>query len=1357
MMQHSSHPMIPIASSGIRRALRVAATCLLAAATALPALGGVFPDQAALTLKFSDEFSAADPDGTTGNWVEWENVSTTLMNFGPYALPGTSPTNARGGSWGTHMVGAFGHSTSWWGYMLPKVSRPTDAGFNADEWTNIQIEFDVGIVQTQSIGFIWAAQDADSDGQPEAGYTFRLRGITPGSTTSSSFPNNEATVLSNSNCAGWELHKITAENTFQLVGRADINSACTRPLQPPTTTYTVSDPTDIYTKYLIYGQPYRLRLSWFCGNLQVQIVRVYNPVGTNPPVYRGCGAACGTGSLNVEDCWCTVLEWSPLPLEQPLGAGAAGVYAKGTWSSGTTTTYFDNAKFSYWDPDCGLVCGPWTGWAPVRTDIVPMKFLYEGSLLDLSAGRKLEPAAERGKIDVETEAPAAVSSYNHSLDANPYCNGWNLLADLPAPAGTTNLDTILAYLEPMQSAVDYESASGAFSWVADYDNDPLSVDFNPVPMIADGSTPINSSLLEAFDWYVGQVTTGDWADDPYEECRQWYVILITDGDEACEFSGGVLNPDAVCEPGGAASKFASPPVAGVPALPVYTIGFSETIAADSPLACIAEETGGEFFTAANASQLKDALYNVFYTIQGEKRSFSPFKVAPPPSSVGGNPTRDYLAVYPLFQPLEGKTLWAGNLWAFPLNSEQRSIPTTGDCDVDTSQLVWNAADALQAQLDAHTEANPQRFVFMGSNHSGSWQRYDLATMPDDPTLQAQFKAKLDIISGVSDVEAQQIVNFLRNTYLDDDYDPATPGPPLEPRPDGYPVLGDFFHSQPLVVNPPNNPMYFYDFGFGAAGEAGAHNYADFMTRQAKRRRVVLAGANDGMLHAFDGGVWNRDRVNEDVSSDAYDQIHDLGTGTELFAWVPQAVMPRLYDMTAGGSLVHTEQQYLVDGPVVKGDAFIDGDGDGDREWRTVALTSMRRGGRGILALDITQPDPVGAAPEYVPALSTFAGCRVGSTSGCDGEWPKVLWEFSDTADANGNGAPDLGWTWSRPTIARIAVYNGSNPDAPNDVFVAFFGGGWDASETDVTGTYFYGVNVATGAILLKTNLSVALPGGITALDSDVDGFHDRIYFADSDGGVHRLQFPSPTSNTATGATAGTLTRIFDFSTAAADGGFPDRQQFFTRPVPVATSFDGSSYTWALALGSGDRANLDDETTGIDHFFFLVDAGDTVTRGKSQLQAVDYSDLTGAFDCADNYLVPPFYGWYLSLRDTEKLTFDATVLNGYVYFPTFDPSTAVASHNVPDQCGGSASSGGGGGSGDPTVVCRASGISRTYKLWYECGLGDYSEVNDIVTGSEAVDIDGEIAVVWTDTTPEKGDVEEGSPVLRTHRVTNWRQE
>ena len=1347
---------------------------LITVAVTPAAVAQVFPTTA--TQIFWEDFEAplSTSQGITWNnttqwwqWQQWEGGSSWIAKFFVYTIEPTWGDNVPYSMWGDqHALALYGSPTNSVLHVIRDSippSDPTDGAENANpgnydptEWTNIRYEVDVAWDQLGLPGLVWGLSStvdtnfSPADRKPADGYIFY---ITPDSSTG--FTGSTANCVLPAYQSTWHLARMKGwDRLGNISGQQDwveLASGAVVPKEPGTST-----PATLGTgslQCLRTGRAFRFRLDYFCGNLRVQYLMPWGDTPGVDTLYYGCASAAEpTGictSANIDDCWCEILEGpldgiDPSPITDP---GMVGFYRSQLWTflSPDWDYKHDNVKISTFPGDCGLVCGSWSGWQNERTDVIPFKKLYEGALFDFSAGRHITPSPDLGKIDVKTEAPASVSSYNHSADSNPYCNGWNLLEDLPGPTGTTNVEDIKRFLEPMTSAVKYESSGGTFSWVDDFDNDPASATYNPLPMVADGSTPINSSLLEAFDWYVAQRTTGAWATDPYEGCRQWYVILITDGEEACEPG----NPGAVCDAGGAAEKFANPGVVGVDPLPVYTIGFSEGVSDDSPLKCIAEDTGGLFLTAENASQLSDALYEVFYRLEGETRSFAPFKIAPPPSSSTGNPTRDYLAVYPLFQPVDGQTLWAGNLWAFPLNRDQPTVPTTGDCEIDTSQLAWNAYDALEAQIDAHTEGNPKRFVFMGSDASGSWARHDLATIPTDATLRAEFKTLLDVSGGVTDVVAQQIVNFVRDIRVDNDSDPSNAGPPALARPSGYPVLGDFFHSQPVVVNPPNSSIYFFNYGYGAANEVGAHDYGTFMDEQAKRRRIVLAGANDGMLHAFDGGVWDRDRAG---TGETYDEIHDLGNGTELFAWVPQAVMDNLYNITSGGSLVHTTGLDMVDGPIVRGDAFIDSDGDSDREWRTVALTSMRRGGRGILALDITQPDPTGSAPDYVPAVSEFPGCLDGSTADCSGEYPRVMWEFSDTADADANGIADLGWTWSKPAIARIAVYNSSDPAHPDDVFVAFFGGGWDKNEADSTGKFFYAVDLETGAVLLKTNMSVDLPGGITALDSDVDGFHDRIYFGDSNGGVHRLQFPSPTSASATGAAAGTMTRIFDFSSD-----FPDRQEFFTSPTPVPALFSGSGYTWALAFGSGDRASLDRDDSGIDHFFFLLDAGDTTTRGAADLVALDYTALDGSFDCAASALDPAGgdYGWYLSLRDTEKTVNDALVINGYVFFPTFDPSTETAT-NPPNACEGS----GGGGAEPPvelSVVCRASGIGRAYKLWYECGLGEYTEYNDIITGLGPNGAGDTTKVQPAGTKKDDPPPPLETGLTREHTVTNWRQE
>ncbi len=1320
-----------------------------------------------------------DPlDGSGVIWDEWiiDDNRGDAPNFEYY--PGEVPAQVRYGIWGERCIWEGSTTRQREGYLMAKQSVPGNPGWDPADWTNFRLDVDVTVNRNGIPGIAWGVHDPDNDGVPDTGYLFTIEG----------FPTEGQ--ANRGNRAFWTLRRIDAELSTTVIDTGTVNLPSS----------------DDYTRYMVDYKAFRLRLEWYCSNLRVRVQRAYNPNWSSQEFY-GCGSACTNPTNDPDACWCTLAEWTDTGTN--LAPGVTGLYHS-IQSNNFKDTLWDNFNVSAWSPACGAECDPWTDWAPASTTLIPFKFLYESGILDYSAGRNVVGR----KIDVNTEAPDTTAAIN-STTTN-YCNGWNLLVDLPAPGLSTASDDIRAFLQPMATAVDYVSdGSGGFSWQDHFDNDPESATYNPVPMIADGSTPINNSLLDAFDWYVDQVTIGEWANDPLRECREWYVVLITDGAESCAGEG-----QFACDPGQAASKFANPNINGVDKVKVFTIGFSESVA-DAPeqLTCISEATEGVYYGARNASELSNALQNVIDNLETAARSFTPFKISPPPSSAGsGSSTQDSLVVYPIFQAASGVTLWHGNLYGFRFNKANASIPITGNCEIDYSQVVveafndraWNANALLAEQL---AEDNPTRYVFMGSDITDTWVRHDLATIPTNHTLRDEFRTLIRR-SGLSNLETQNIVNFVRGIWMDDD-PAAAPDPTAGPaeshlaRPADSSALGDIYHSQPVIVNPPSRSMYFFDYGFGASGEEGAHDYGAFMRKHAKRRRVVLAGANDGMLHAFDGGVWDRDRtgVNE-----TYDKIHDLGDGSELFAYVPQAVMPRLYGLTNG-----VEQQYMVDGPIEVGDAFIDHDGDDTREWRTVAIAAMRRGGRGLVALDITQPDPISGSPDFIPEYdegSQFPGCIDGTNCGGD-EYPKVLWEFTDTDDDDVNcgeglvggseleGADcepwwDLGWTWSKPVIARIGIYNDDDP--PDDVFIAFFGGGWDEKVEDRTGRHFYGVNVQTGEWVVKHPIGAPVPAGPTVLDTDDDGFHDRVYFADSDGSVWRIQYPAPDLPTAISAEAdgatggvfpkpGRIARIWDFRED-----FADRQMFFHRPVAVSTVVEGGAKRWALALGSGNRANLgetgevvDGVNTGkVGRFFFLLDVNnideDVVTRGAADLRPVQYTALADpTFSCGDegSALDPDnadsgskSYGWYLNLRPNEKVMWEAPVIDGFIVFPTFDSTKdVVATHNPPNQCvpetppdpdpTATPIDGGGGDGGDDggattQVICSTSGLGRTYKLWYQCGVGEYSESNTPITGVTTWTEGNTTKAYFPTMDPDEEPQEDEWEHPANHVVTNWRQ-
>lgn len=183
------------------------------------------------------------------------------------------------------------------------------------------------------------------------------------------------------------------------------------------------------------------------------------------------------------------------------------------------------------------------------------------------------------------------------------------------------------------------------------------------------------------------------------------------------------------------------------------------------------------------------------------------------------------------------------------------------------------------------------------------------------------------------------------------------------------VLGDIVNSQPVYVGAP--ALYLYN-GYSFTG---ADTYQAFATARASRRPVVYVGANDGMLHGFDA----RSTINTDPA---------LGGGAETFAFVPNGVLSKLarYTRQDYGTSINPHQ-YYVDGDLTVADAYIGG------SWRTILVGTLGRGGKGVFALDVTDPANVTLLWEKdesdIPELGNVLGKPI-ITQVADGDWRVIL-------------------------------------------------------------------------------------------------------------------------------------------------------------------------------------------------------------------------------------------------------------------------------------------------------------------------------------------------------------------------------
>ena len=129
--------------------------------------------------------------------------------------------------------------------------------------------------------------------------------------------------------------------------------------------------------------------------------------------------------------------------------------------------------------------------------------------------------------------------------------------------------------------------------------------------------------------------------------------------------------------------------------------------------------------------------------------------------------------------------------------------------------------------------------------------------------------------------------------------------------------------------------------------------------------MLYAGANDGMLHAF-----------------------NATTGAEQFAFIPNGVFSNLYNLTA--PLYNQNHLFFVNGSPVSADVqFSDG------TWHTLLVGGEDGGGKSIYALDVT--NPTNLSSENLLANN-------------------VRFEFTDA---------DMGLSYSQPQVGQISTTSGT--------------------------------------------------------------------------------------------------------------------------------------------------------------------------------------------------------------------------------------------------------------------------------------------------------------------------------------------
>lgn len=432
---------------------------------------------------------------------------------------------------------------------------------------------------------------------------------------------------------------------------------------------------------------------------------------------------------------------------------------------------------------------------------------------------------------------------------------------------------------------------------------------------------------------------------------------------------------------------------------------------------------GEFLSAQSPEALATALNNTLVGIAG--RTGSAAAVAVNSRSLSTT-TRLYQARF-----ISGE--WSGDLRALSIDSEGNVGTQAWSAAAQLKSQNWDTGRAI---LTANTVSHgiPFRWTTSGGNALTAAQQSYLHTDPDLGVNDSQGSARLDYLRGSTTHEGTG------NNY--------------RVRADSF-KLGDIVNSTPVFVgSPPNLPALEND------------PHSDFRATHVSRREIIYVGANDGMLHGFDGS-----------------------TGQEKLAFVPTAVFPNLSKLT----YLAYSHNYFVDGAPTVGDSYGAfrniNSSCGTECWRTVLVGTMGAGGKGAFALDVTDPDG-----------DTISGLSFSEANAAN----IVLWELQ----ATGENISDLGYVYGQPTIAKVRT--GSNSYA----YAAIFGNGYNStSERPI----LYIVNVIDGSIIKKVVLSSATGtgnglGSPAVVDTDGDYVADIVYAGDINGNLWKIDITATNLN-----------------------------------------------------------------------------------------------------------------------------------------------------------------------------------------------------------------------------------------------------
>ncbi|MEO6917717.1 MAG: PilC/PilY family type IV pilus protein [Collimonas sp.] len=613
--------------------------------------------------------------------------------------------------------------------------------------------------------------------------------------------------------------------------------------------------------------------------------------------------------------------------------------------------------------------------------------------------------------------------------------------------------------------------------------------------------------------------------------------------------------------------------------------------------------------------------------------------------------------------------WTGDVIASTVTYDASGNPTY------STLPVWRAQSVLQAQTS--------RQIVTCCTTTGAGLPFQVANLNDSSQLNSRTNyASFAQISGVG-ATSQSAANYLAYLRGNQSLEASSSGGIYRTRPF---LLGDIVDAKATAVAAPVS-------SFSNSSNPG---YTAYQSNYKNRATVVYVGANDGMMHAFDGSLTTTG-------------------GQELFAYVPSFV----YGSTANASTtglaslgrLDFTHHFLVDGTPLVFDIdthltnvqvnATNMSTEANAAWKSILIGGLGKGGQGYYAIDVT--DPASWSSETAVAS-------------------KVLWEFTDS---------HMGYSYGDPVVVKTSKYG----------WVVILTSGYN---NDDGGGYFYIVNPANGALLERVATGAGTstnPAGLAHASAYVPDFTDStadsVYAGDLLGNVWRLDLTPSSGAYAAPTKIATLT---DSSGVA-------------QPVttPLLIEIQPNAYKRYVLVGTGKLLSFTDiPVTQTQTFYSIIDGtsgpgafytSTTLPKGISfpitRSNMVANLDITKAI--VANTVKP--MGWYFDLKAGELVNIPSKANSGIVAFagnlPTGDVCSDTSSSN--DSYAVSFSSG-------QSVLTDSSGNI----------IASYTGLGGLITDLEIYNVGGKLIVQEGNSSGTVGKIPASFGGAGSLKRLNWRE-